>query len=111
VAFLTAPATVEIVTDAGTSRGDFPAGVHVLSAPLPATGKPRFRIVRNGAAVAEVTSAFAIGPMPERNDVVYRSGGSLRADAAAGGGAEQVCRGGDPDACLMHPSEPVWLAR
>jgi hypothetical protein len=110
VAFLTAPATVEIVTDAGTARGDFPAGVHVLTAPLPATGRPRFRIVRNGATVAEVTSAFAVGPMPDRNDVVYRSGGSLRADTRAAA-AEQVCRGGDPDACLMHPSEPVWLAR
>jgi hypothetical protein len=111
VAFLTAPATVEIVTDAGTSRSDFPAGVHVLSAPLPASGKPRFRIVRNGAIVAEVGSAFAIRPMPERNDVVYRSGGSLRAQAGAPRSAAQVCSDGDPDACLMHPSEPVWLAR
>ncbi len=111
VAFLTAPATVEIVTDAGTTRSDFPAGMHVLSAPLPAAGKPRFRIVRNGAAVAEVTSAFAVGPMPARNDVVYRAGGSLRAKAAAMGSAESVCRNGEPDLCLMHPTEPVWLAQ
>lgn len=111
VAFLTAPATVEIVTDAGTSRGDFPAGVHVVSAPLPASGKPRFRIVRDGAVVAEVTSAFAIGPMPERNDVVYRSGGSLRAQTATAGAARRPCADGDPDGCLTHPSEPVWLAR
>jgi hypothetical protein len=49
--------------------------------------------------------------MPERNDVVYRSGGSLRAQAGAPRSAAQVCSDGDPDACLMHPSEPVWLAR
>ncbi len=111
VAFLTAPATVEIVTGAGTSRSDFPAGIHVLSAPLPASGRPRFRIVRDGAVVTEVTSAFAIGPMPERNDVVYRSGGSLRAQARGPGETRQVCADADPDGCLTHPSEPVWLAR
>lgn len=112
VAFLTAPATVEIVTDEGVTRGDFPAGMHVLSAPLPAAGKPRLRIVRGGATVAEVTSAYAVGPMPPRNDVVYRSGGSLRASAAAAqGSADRVCREAGPDACLMHPAEPVWLAQ
>lgn len=111
VAFLTAPATVEIVTEAGTTRKDLPAGMHALTAPLPQAGKPRFRIVRNGAVVAEVTSAYAVRPMPARNDVVYRSGGSLRAKAGAGASAESVCRGSDPDTCLMHPSEPVWLAQ
>lgn len=112
VAFLTAPAAVEIVTDEGVTRGDFPAGMHVLSAPLPAAGKPRLRIVRGGATVAEVISAYPIGPMPRRNDVVYRSGGSLRAAAAAAhGSADRVCREAGADACLMHPAEPVWLAQ
>ena len=114
VAFLTAPATVEITTEAGTTRKDFPAGMHALSAPLPAAGKPRFRIVRDGVPVAEVTSAYAVGQMPRRNDVVYRSGGSLRAGpgAKAGASAENVCRAGsEPDVCLMHPAEPVWLAQ
>lgn len=112
VAFLRAPATVEIITGNGITRSDFPAGVHVVSAPLPDAGAPRFRIVRGGTTVALVTSPYAIGPTPPRNDVVYRSGGSLRAAAAAvAGDAGAVCRKGDPDACLMHPTEPVWLAQ
>ncbi|MBL8660017.1 MAG: hypothetical protein JNM75_09720 [Rhodospirillales bacterium] len=111
VAFLTAPAAVEIITETGTTRRDFPAGVHVLSAPLPDAGRPRFRIVRDGAVAAEVTSAYPIGPMPARNDVVYRAGGSLRAEAGARGSAERVCRNGEPDPCLMNPMEPVWLAQ
>jgi hypothetical protein len=111
LAFLTAPARVEIVTEAGTTRRDFAAGVHVLTAPLPFAGKPRFRIVRDGRTVAEVVSAFPVGPMPERNDVVYRWGGSLRAEAGAQADAAGSCPPADPDACLMHPGEPVWLAR
>ena len=45
-----------------------------------------------------------VGPMPARNDVVYRSGGSLRAKAGAGASAESVCRGGEPG---RLPDAPV----
>jgi hypothetical protein len=111
VAFLTAPATVEIITADGTTRKDFPAGMNVLTAPMPDRGRPRFNIVRNGNVVADVTSAFPIGAMPAKNDVVYRSGGSLRSAYGASHDAESACRSADADGCLMEQGEPVWLAQ
>jgi hypothetical protein len=111
VAFLTAPATVEIITTAGTTKKDLPAGVQVLTAPMPASGEPRFRIVRAGAVVVDVTSAFKIGPMPAKNDVVYRGGGSLRTAHGLAHPPTSICQSSTADACLMTPGEPVWLAQ
>lgn len=111
VAFLTAPATVEIITSEGTTKKDFEAGVQVLTAPLPASGKPRFRIVRNNNPVVDITSAFGVGPMPAINDIIYRAGGSLRTIYGASNPPSSICQSSDADTCLMTPGEPVWLAK
>jgi hypothetical protein len=111
VAFLTAPATVEIITAAGTTSKALGAGVQVLTAPMPSSGKPRFRVVRGGAAVVDVTSAFTVGPMPPQNDVVYRGGGSLRTIYGLTTPAAKTCQTASADVCLMTPGEPVWLAQ
>lgn len=111
VAFLTAPATVEIVTAEGTTKKDFEAGVQVLTAPLPASGKPKLRIVRNNNAVVDITSAFSVGPMPVPNDIIYRAGGSLRTIYGQTNPAASICQTSNADVCLMAPGEPVWGAK
>lgn len=111
VAFLTAPATIEIITDEGETRADVTAGMQVVTAPLPSSGKPKFQIVRDGNVVVGTESAFTVGPMPQQNDVIYRGGGSLRTLYGQSHPAAPVCELGTPDQCLLHPGEPVWLAR
>lgn len=112
VAFLTAPAEVEITTVDGTTRHRVGAGLQVVTAPMPARGRPAFRVVRDHRVVAEAMSPFEIGrPTGRAIDMVWRAGGSLRAARSAiEPGAGCAPRGAD--ACLS-PSlgEPVWLAR
>lgn len=79
LAFLTAPATLEIEVGGITESTDAPAGIQSLRVPLLA-GTPKFRIVRDGGAVAEVDSAFPISNTIVYQDMLYRSGGSLPCD-------------------------------
>ena len=79
LAFLTAPATLEVEVDGTTESTAAPAGIQALRVPL-REGTPKFRIVRDGGTVAEVDSAS-----PIRNTIVYpdmlpRAGGSLPCD-------------------------------
>lgn len=108
MAFLTAPATVEIITAAGTTSQAFGAGLQTMTAPLPTSGKPRIRIVRNGQPVVNTESQFTVGPMPAEHDVVYRAGGSLRTSLGQVAPSATVCATSDPDTCLTTPGEPVW---
>jgi hypothetical protein len=84
-----------------------PAGVSAVTTPLVA-GRPSFQVLRGGVPVAAVTSAFAVRSAVSRQDLLYRSGGSLR--AGLGGDCAVPCQAGDAAACLACASEPVWLA-
>ncbi|MCY1063551.1 glycoside hydrolase family 71 protein [Nannocystis sp. RBIL2] len=79
LAFLTAPATLEIEVGGTTESTDAPAGIQSLRVPL-VEGTPKFRIVRDGGTVAEVDSAFPISNTIVYQDMLYRSGGSLSCD-------------------------------
>ncbi|MFY0532271.1 endo-1,3-alpha-glucanase family glycosylhydrolase [Nannocystis pusilla] len=79
LAFLTAPATLEIEVDGLTESTDALAGIQSLRVPL-LEGTPKFRIVRDGGTVAEVDSAFPISNTIVYQDMLYRSGGSLPCD-------------------------------
>lgn len=79
LAFLTAPATLEIEVDGTTESTAAPAGIQSLRVPL-REGTPKLRIVRDGATVAEVDSAFPISNTIVYQDMLYRSGGSLPCD-------------------------------
>ena len=107
-AFLTAPATVEVITASGTTSQDLGAGLQTMKAPLPTSGKPRIRVIRNGVAVVNTESQFTVGAMPAEHDVIYRAGGSLRTAHGVTNPAATVCTTGTPDDCLMAPGEPVW---
>lgn len=111
VAFLTAPATVEIITASGTTTKNAEAGVQVVTAPMPDSGKPRFRIIRNGSVTVDTTSNWTVGPMPARNDVVYRAGGSLRSNYGLTNPAANICTISDQDTCLKSQGEPLWLTK
>lgn len=117
VGFLREPGTLEIETAAGVTRREVPAGLQVLTAPLPDEGRPRFRLRRDGAVVVEVTSPFAIEGRPTaRGDLVYRAGGSLRMAHGRTHPAADCARHEIParraDACLSPGlGEPVWMAR
>jgi len=117
VGFLTEPGTLEIATAAGVVRRDVPAGLQVITAPLPREGRPRFRLLREDAVVIDVTSPFAVEPTGEDGiDLVYRGGGSLRMahgrDRAASACAETGPAAERSDACLSPAlGEPVWMAR
>lgn len=106
VSFLTAPATIEIEVGGASTSLDAPAGVSSLRAPL-ADGRPVFRLKRGGTTTIELTSAFDVRSAVEVQDLLYRSGGSLRAalpqDCAA------LCEGNDAAGCLSCNAEPVWL--
>lgn len=111
VAMLTAPATVEIITANGTTRKDVAAGLQVVTAPMPSSGTPRFRIVRNGTAVVDINSAFSINGSTQ-NDVTYRSGGSMRTEYGKQHSATAACTStNDPNVCLAQLGEPVWMAK
>jgi hypothetical protein len=116
VGFLEEPGVLEIATAEGMTRQAVPAGLQVLRAPLPRTGRPRFRLLRDDEVVVDVTSPFEIGRSTGTGiDLAYRAGGSLRlaegerypppACAESGTAAERAA------ACLApDQGEPVWLA-
>lgn len=111
VFMLTDTATVQIITASGTTQQQLAAGVHTISAPMPSSGRPRFKIIRNSQTVVDVTSSYNIAAMPTPNDVVYRGGGSLRTIYGQINSASTVCASGTADQCLNVNSEPVWLAK
>lgn len=77
LAFLTAPATVEIVSGGRTTRCALPAGVQPCLAPL-GTGTVTARAVRGGAAVASVVSPYPVVAVPRVQDLQYVAASSLR---------------------------------
>ena len=74
LAFLTAPATLEIQVGTRTDRLDAPAGLTSFRVPL-AMGKPTFRVVRAGTVVQQVTSTWTIDDAITYQDLLYRAGG------------------------------------
>ena len=79
LAFLTAPATLEIEVGDHVDMIQAAAGIQSFRVPL-AEGTPSFRIVRDGSTVAAVESAFPISNAITYQDMLYRSGGSLPCD-------------------------------
>jgi len=79
LAFLTAPATLEIEVGGAVQSTQAGAGIQSFRVPL-VEGTPSFRVVRDGATVAEAASAFAIDNTIVYQDMLYRSGGSLPCD-------------------------------
>jgi hypothetical protein len=77
IAFLTAPATLEIELGGEVHRHEAGAGLVIFSIPA-ATGQPDFRIVRDKATVAEVRSAWPIVDHADIEDPLYRGGSSNR---------------------------------
>lgn len=110
VVFLTAPATVEVITPSGTTARNLQAGMQTFTVPLPFSGRPRFRIMRSDVPVIDFESAFPVGPMPAVHDVTYKAGGSLRAKYGVTDPASEACESGrlSPEQCLETPGEPVW---
>ncbi|WP_158620375.1 MULTISPECIES: glycoside hydrolase family 71 protein [Corallococcus] len=82
LAFLTAPATLEIEVAGTVQRKDVGAGIQSFRIPL-REGTPRFRAVRGGVTVATVTSASPISNTIVYQDLLYRAGGSLTCDRSA----------------------------
>ncbi|RKH63548.1 hypothetical protein D7V93_08615 [Corallococcus llansteffanensis] len=82
LAFLTAPATLEIEVAGTVQRKDVGAGIQSFRIPL-REGTPRFRAVRGGVTVASVTSASPISNTIVYQDLLYRAGGSLTCDRTA----------------------------
>ena len=79
LAFLTAPATLEIEVGDHVDMIQAAAGIQSFRVPL-AEGTLSFRIVRDGSTVAAVESAFPISNAIIYQDMLYRSGGSLPCD-------------------------------
>ncbi len=77
LAFLTAPATLEIALDGRTWHQDDPAGLAVFSIPAE-PGRPVFSIVRGGGVVAGVTSAWEIHRSFTVENPAYFGGSSNR---------------------------------
>jgi len=77
LAFLTAPATLEIALDGRTWRADERAGLAVFSIPAE-PGRPVFSIVRGGKVAAQVTSAWEIHKNFTVEDPAYVGGSSNR---------------------------------
>lgn len=77
LAFLKEPGRLEIIQEALTTGKDADAGMTSLFAPL-ATGPQRLRLSRQGAAVMEVESAFAVRANPEIQNLAYCGGRSRR---------------------------------
>jgi hypothetical protein len=78
VAFLAKAGTLEIRTSAGVVSQDVKDGLQIIRAPL-APGRPRFRLVRDGATVIDLESAFTVQTGSRYQDLLYRSGSSNRA--------------------------------
>ncbi|HEY0137392.1 MAG TPA: glycoside hydrolase family 71 protein [Nannocystis sp.] len=79
LAFLTAPATLEIEVDGAVQAMDADAGIQSFRVPL-VEGTPKFRVVRAGEVVTAVDSAFPISNTIVYQDMLYRAGGSLPCD-------------------------------
>lgn len=77
LAFLTKPGTLEIEIAGNTYKQEAAAGITSFKVPL-ALGRPRFRLVRDGAPVIEFESAFEIRDKVEFQDFLYRAGSSSR---------------------------------
>ncbi len=78
LAFLTEPARLEIETTEGITARDVPAGIQILKANL-ADGRPTFRLTRKNQVIIELQSAFTIRSSSDYQDLLYRSGSSIRA--------------------------------
>ena len=78
VAFLTAPATLQIQQGPLIEQQDFPAGLQSYRVALKAGGTPLFRLLRNGAAVTEVTSTTPVQTSTSFPDLVYHGGTSVQ---------------------------------
>ena len=75
LAFLTAPAVLEISV-AGKSRSKlFEAGLQALEMPA-SIGKPTFRIMREAKIVVQIESKWDVGPYQEDTDPLYVGGSS-----------------------------------
>ncbi len=71
VAFLTAPATIQITSGGTTTSADVPAGLQILAAPL-AEGRPAFRIRRSGTTVVSCQSLWEVSDHITYQDPIYR---------------------------------------
>jgi hypothetical protein len=80
MAFLKAPADVDVVTGGTThTHSNVPAGVTILSDPLAVNDQPSFSAVRNGTAVVpRFTSPFRTRASVVWQDLLYRMGSSSR---------------------------------
>jgi hypothetical protein len=74
VAFLTAPATLEIQIGTRVDRLEAKAGLTSFRVSL-ATGTPEFRIVRAGVTVQRTTSTWPVTDTITYQDLLYRGGG------------------------------------
>jgi hypothetical protein len=77
VAMLTAPATLEIDQGGGVERHEAQAGLTAFSVEA-RVGRPVFRIVRNGQAALETTSAWKISDKGIVENPIYFGGSSTR---------------------------------
>jgi hypothetical protein len=108
VTFATAPATLEVTQNGSTSTYDVPAGVQSTRVGAE-SGRPAFRLVRNGAEITLLESAFDIRDDIAVQDLLYRGGGSLRHEASPDQGCAARCEADDAMGCLTCETEPVWL--
>ncbi|WP_437288925.1 endo-1,3-alpha-glucanase family glycosylhydrolase [Sorangium sp. So ce406] len=67
------------ITSGGTTDGkDVGAGLQFFDVPLHANDRPAFQLVRNGATVIDLTSAFPTRGTIVWQDLMYRAGSSSR---------------------------------
>jgi hypothetical protein len=77
IAFLTAPATMEIEQNGKTEKKEATAGLTVFDVPAQ-TGRPEFQIVRDGRSVIDLKSGRTIVDQGEVEDPIYCGGSSTR---------------------------------
>jgi len=77
LAFLAAPGVLEIEVAGKAERKEAPAGVTSFKVPL-ASGRPGFRLLRDGRAAVTLKSAFEIADKVAWQDLLYRGGSSSR---------------------------------
>ncbi len=77
VAFLAAPASIEIEIAGERKQLKADAGLVAFSIPL-APGRPLFRVIRDGAVSVELQSQWPIAASCQFQDPVYHAGGSNR---------------------------------
>lgn len=79
LAFLSAPATIEITYNGVTTTSDVSAGVQTLKAAIGAAGSaPSFRIIRSGSTVKQLTSDYSIADEYDVADFLYYCGSTNR---------------------------------